>query len=262
MEQVRSSKIDPSTPITVKKLALSTFLVLALTLTWSSARTWTQASTGKTLEGKLTKVDGENILITRTNGTSLKVPIKMLSEGDKKFIADWQKEKEGSPAPGDAEETPKKEPIPEGETKLVLSDVHLVCNGCKSAVESASGSLTNVTVTAGRRDVTIEGATGELVKTAMAYVMQRGFYGTPSISAYADTKKYSTEKKEMLTVSRLPLYCGKCVDEVEDVLKSVDGVKEIEGLERRAKDVILKGETSPADVIAALHEAGIHAAVR
>ncbi|MEM1296274.1 MAG: heavy-metal-associated domain-containing protein [Verrucomicrobiota bacterium] len=229
-------------------------------LTFTEARTWTQAATGKTLEGELTRVNGEKILITRSNGSSLEIPIAMLADEDKQFIAEWQKEKSAAPPLGG--DAPAAMEIPEGETELVLADVHMICNGSKNAIEGALGSLTGATISTGRSDVTIEADTGDLAKTAMEYLMQRGFYGEPSIEAFADTKEYSDEKKESLTVSRLPLYCGRCVGEVEGVLKGVDGLEEIEGLSRGARDVTVKGEVSQADVMAALHKAGMHAQVR
>lgn len=245
----------------MKKALVLIVVGLLSSLSFTQARTWTQAATGKTLEGELTRINGEKILITRSNGSSLEIPIAMLAEGDKQYIAEWQKEKSASsPLGGDAPAEAME--IPEGEVELVLADVHMICNGSKNAIENALGSLTGATISTGRSDVTIEAESGDLAKTAMEYLMQRGFYGKPSIEAFADTKTYSDEKKETLTISRLPLYCGRCVGEVEGVLNDVEGLKEIEGLERGARDVTVKGEISPADVIAALHEAGMHAQVR
>tara|TARA_R110002096_G_scaffold16106_14_gene55044 strand:+ start:3018 stop:3758 length:741 start_codon:yes stop_codon:yes gene_type:complete len=246
----------------VKKALVLIVVGLSLSLSVSLARTWTQASTGKTLEGELTRINGEKILIMRSNGSSLELPIAMLTDADKQFIAEWQKEKAGAPSPAGGSGEAVAMEIPEGETKLVLSGVHMVCEGCTNAIEGSLGSLAGVEISTGRDKITIEAESGELVKTAMGYVMQRGFYGKPSIEAFADNKKYSDEKKESLTVSRLPLYCGKCVDEVEEVLEDVEGLKEIEGLERGAREVIVKGEVSQADVMKALHEAGMHAQVR
>ncbi len=249
----------------MKKTTFLILTALSLSLGLSSARTWTQASTGKQLEGELTRINGEKILITRSNGSSLEIPIAMLNEEDQQYIAEWQKEKmsTGAPAaPGETSEESVAMEIPEGPTELVLSDVHLCCGGCKKAVEGALGTLTGVEISAGRSDVTIKGESGELVKTALEYVMDKGFYGTPSIAAFAPTKKYSTDKKESVSISKVHLCCDDCVEAAEDALMDVEGAEEIEGLEAKARDFVVKGMISPADVVAALNAVGLHGSVR
>ena len=52
------------------------------------ARTWTEESTGRTVEGEFRKADGDTVEIVRPNGTVLKLPLSKLSEYDKKYVAE------------------------------------------------------------------------------------------------------------------------------------------------------------------------------
>ncbi|MEM7147199.1 MAG: TlpA disulfide reductase family protein [Verrucomicrobiota bacterium] len=64
------------------------FVMLVGGLMWVEGRTWTQAETGRTLEGDFKGVEGDEVTIIRTNGTAVKVPLAGLSEADQTFIAE------------------------------------------------------------------------------------------------------------------------------------------------------------------------------
>lgn len=75
----------------------------------SAGRRWTQASTGKHLEGELVKVEGEKITV-RTSLREIPIPLAMLVEEDRNFVADWQA-KQSAPDPVSTVDLPE---IPEG----------------------------------------------------------------------------------------------------------------------------------------------------
>lgn len=50
------------------------------------ARTWTEATTGRTLEGDFVEMKGDNAVIKRDNGATVNVALSRLSEADRKFI--------------------------------------------------------------------------------------------------------------------------------------------------------------------------------
>lgn len=52
------------------------------------ARTWTEAGSGRTVEGEFRKLNGDTVEVLRPNGTVLKLPLAKLSEEDQKFVAD------------------------------------------------------------------------------------------------------------------------------------------------------------------------------
>ncbi len=65
---------------------------LALFLTGAlHARTWTEAASGRTLEGDLVRVENAEALIRKANGTVVRVPVEKLAPGDKGLIADLEK---------------------------------------------------------------------------------------------------------------------------------------------------------------------------
>jgi len=72
------------------KLLLAVILAICAVNTSLPARTWTEAKTGRTVEGEFRKLNGEDVEILRSNGTLLKLPLAMLSDEDKKFVAESQ----------------------------------------------------------------------------------------------------------------------------------------------------------------------------
>lgn len=65
------------------------FIVFASLLGFqpADARTWTEAGSGRTVEGEFRKLSGDSVEVLRPNGTLLKLPLAKLSEADQKFVA-------------------------------------------------------------------------------------------------------------------------------------------------------------------------------
>lgn len=226
---------------------------------FAEARTWTAAQGGKTFQGELKEVKGDNVVIVRSDGQSFTLPISRLSEADQKFIADSQKPDDPKPSPDTPAAADMK--IPEGPTELVLTEAHACCRGCYEAIEGSLGSLTGVEVKATENTITIKGESGGLVEAALGYVMQRGFYGKPSIPAFADKKKYNANKVETLYLSRFHVCCRDCEKTMEKALEGIDGIDDISDIEKGVNEIEITGKISQADVMAALHAVGMHASV-
>ena len=65
----------------------------------SNSRAWTQASTGKQLQGELSKVSGEGMdtrITIRSGERLIEIPLAMLVEADQAFVKSWQ----GTTEPG------------------------------------------------------------------------------------------------------------------------------------------------------------------
>jgi len=77
-------------PTTVMKTNLEFLLVAAVSIfpVTVDARTWKEAGSERTLEGEYSKMDGEKVIIIKSNGTSVKIPLEKLSDEDKKFVAE------------------------------------------------------------------------------------------------------------------------------------------------------------------------------
>ncbi|MES2661020.1 MAG: thioredoxin family protein [Verrucomicrobiota bacterium] len=52
------------------------------------ARSWKEAGSDRTLEGEYSRTDGDQVVIIRPNGSSVKIPLAKLTEEDKKFVAE------------------------------------------------------------------------------------------------------------------------------------------------------------------------------
>jgi len=77
-------------PVTAMK-PNATFLIAAAALMFPiamEARTWKEAGSDRTLQGEYSKTEGENVVITKLNGSTIKIPLAKLSEEDQKFIAE------------------------------------------------------------------------------------------------------------------------------------------------------------------------------
>lgn len=68
------------------------------------ARTWKEAGSDRTLSGEYSKTEGENVVIIKPNGSTIKIPLAKLSEEDKTFVAE---KSAAQPAQPKAEATDK-----------------------------------------------------------------------------------------------------------------------------------------------------------
>lgn len=66
-------------------LAAAAALILPATL---GARTWKEAGSDRTLQGEYSRTEGENVVIVKPNGSTVKIPLAKLSEEDQKFVAE------------------------------------------------------------------------------------------------------------------------------------------------------------------------------
>lgn len=67
----------------------SQHLLLSLlfsTVLQAHARTWTQAGTGRTLEGDFVKADVSTVTVRLANGSTVDLPLARLSEADRTFV--------------------------------------------------------------------------------------------------------------------------------------------------------------------------------
>lgn len=80
------------------------------------ARTWTEAQSGRTLEGDLVKVQDNSVVVRLANGSTLQLPLARLSEADQTFV----KEQAGAAAKPAAAKTDEKSIAKDDVKKLLL----------------------------------------------------------------------------------------------------------------------------------------------
>jgi copper chaperone CopZ len=218
-------------------------LVCLVGSAWAESRTWTQAATGKTITGELQRVEGSKIRILRDGGIAVDVPLAMLVEADRDYVAAWQ----------------AKSALPSGPVQLTLANAHLCCGSCREAVIKAGGGIEGVTVTTEGSNVTIASPDGAKALEAVRAIHEAGYFGVPSLEAFADKTAYATANVKSLKLSGIHLCCGKCVTMATEAIKSAEGVAEVIGMEKNAAEVTVTGDFSPAALAQALHAAGFHA---
>lgn len=90
------------TEILMKKRLLFALLAgFPLFLGLATARTWKEAGSDRTLEGDFKRVEGENVVIIKPNGTAVKVALAKLSEEDQAFVREQQSGDEAAEASKD-----------------------------------------------------------------------------------------------------------------------------------------------------------------
>jgi thioredoxin-related protein len=64
-------------------LLFAASMMLPLSL---EAKVWKEAGSDRSLEGEFSRIDGDQVVLIRANGTSVKVPLAKLSDEDKAFV--------------------------------------------------------------------------------------------------------------------------------------------------------------------------------
>jgi len=87
---------DPLVSISNKALSLA-IPALLLISNLADARTW-KDNRGRTIEAEMLRIEGEAAIVNR-GGQEVRLPLAILSEQDKQFVANWKPEKPAASAP-------------------------------------------------------------------------------------------------------------------------------------------------------------------
>lgn len=234
-------------------LGLSALIVGLVLPSVTEARTWTRASDGAKIEGDFLRMkDANTVFIRREGGAVVEVPVAMLSAEDQAFIKEQAA----------AASAPAKAALPDGETEITLSDVHLCCGSCRRGVERAASGF-DVELTISGKAVTIKGKKGAEVQKAVDAIAAAGFYGRSDHDAVkiADVAA-SDAGGNKVKVTGVHLCCGSCVKAVDEALASVGGFQKHDA-EEGSDSFEVSGEGLKAsEVVAALRAKGLNGTVR
>ncbi len=218
------------------------------------ARTWTEAESGRTLEGDFVKLDGENAVIRRADGNSVSVALAKLSDTDREFI---QSQSTPDPAGDNTELVTGNE--------AVLSGVHLCCGGCEKGIAKALAEFEDVEfdVSRSEKTVTLSSSSPRKMQEAVDAIADAGYYGTSNHEAVKIKEvEAGTGKGDSVEVSGVHLCCGKCIDAVDSAIENIEGAA-THNAEKNSPTFTIEGEgITAAAVIAALHAEGINGTVR
>ena len=144
------------------------------------------------------------------------------------------------------------------ESTVTLTGVHNCCKSCANGITKAVTSVKGATAACDKGTVTITAKTQTDAKKAATALLAAGYFGegAPAPSASAA----SAAKTKSVTVEGPHLCCGKCVKDFNEAVKAggATGTNAAKG----ATSVIVDGDVSPKDVLAALNKAGFNGKVK
>jgi copper chaperone CopZ len=146
------------------------------------------------------------------------------------------------------------------DASVKLSDVHLCCGACVTAVDKALAEVKGVTGKADRatKSIVLTGADVAVVQKGADALVAAGYFGksdNPAVKLNADTGAKG-QKVQSLKIEGLHLCCNQCVSAVDETVKKVAGVKEQDAT-RNAKTFTVKGDFNDKEVFDALQKAGL-----
>ena len=246
-------------PLRLIAVALTTLFSTGSLL--AEVREWTRASDGRKITAEFAGMkDDSTAKIKMANGQIFEVPLTGLSAEDNAYIKEANAKMAGGakPAGGPAPA------VPEGETTVTLSKVHICCGDCVDAVAQIGSDTrfpvpAGVTITAdrGTESIIVKAPTGKDAQAALRSILGSGFYGIsdqPAVSI-PDLKPDDFITNTMV-VTGTHLCCGGCVRAFTKAVESVDGVESCEA-KTGAKSVKVTGKDFKTyEVMKALREAG------
>lgn len=237
----------------------------------AEVREWTRASDGRKISAEFAGMkDEKTVKIKMANGQIFEVPLTGLSAEDNAFVKELNgKMASGgaAPAPAPAGTDGAKPALPEGETTVTLSKVHICCGDCVDAIANIGSDSGNpipvgVTISGDRKteSIIIKAPSGKDAQAALRAVTKAGFYGVSDIPAVAIADLKPDDFTTNTMVIRDPhLCCGGCVKAFTKAVESVDGVESCEAKAGSARVEVTGKDFKTYAVMQALRDAGFSA---
>lgn len=229
-------------------------VLLALASSPCEARVWTRAADGVTMEGEFVRMKDASTAYIRREGLGVvEVPVALLIEEDQTFIKE-QVAAAANPGGGSMA-------LPEGETEVTLSQVHLCCAGCRRGVEGAVASFEGLELSMSGRTITVKGKTGAEVQKAIEAIAAAGFYGESDHKAVKIPEVNASGEEEgaaSIKVAGVHLCCGACIDAVDAALAAIPGAKEHDASRNASTFAVTGEDIKPSAVLAALRAQGLN----
>lgn len=236
-------------------LALAAATGLLVSSASAEMRTWTQASNGTTVEAEFVKFENGKITIKFASGKTREIAANLFIKEDQDYAKEFQMELDA-----EASGTSK---VSNAFEEVVLWDVHICCNSCVDRIQKTAlkikGAVTKVDKTG--QNVVVRSNSKDTLQKVLDAIGTAGFYGDAD-SNFNDLKIRSPKGGDSLvesaTFSGVHLCCDDCVDAVRKALGDVAGVTDFK-VTKGESSFVVKGSFKPAEVVEALHAAGLHA---
>ena len=224
---------------------LFTALFILATASILSARSWKEVGSDRAIDGDFVKLDGENLVIRRSNCAIVNIPLSKFSDEDQAFAK--------------ARAAPAAAPAREGsaDDQVVLGGVHLCCGGCEKGVNNALSDIEGIEVGVDRGGKTVT-LSGPKIAEGLEALASNGYYGESSNKDFkmADVAA-SEDKADSVEVSGMHLCCGACVKAVDKALADVKGFESHDAAKNSFTFTVSGDKITPAEVLVALRARGL-----
>jgi copper chaperone CopZ len=144
--------------------------------------------------------------------------------------------------------------------EVTISDMHLCCKGCTSAVEKAAAKVPGVKCKASQDDtnaVVVADDTKSMQK-ALDEIAAAGFFGTlDSKEVEFKPFKFAEGKVKRLEVAHIHNCCQHCTDSIKGAIEGVEGVTG-NTVKNKQVSFVVEGDFAPEEVVKALQAAGFY----
>jgi copper chaperone CopZ len=153
------------------------------------------------------------------------------------------------------------------DTKVVLKNVHMCCDGCAEEVANVLGKVEGVTgvkTDQKAKSATFTAVDAKNAQKALDALAAAGFHGDPGADkgfAFKDDSGVKAGEVKTLTVTGFHNSCGGCVKSFKEALKDVKGVTAITA-KAKVSSADLTGSFDATEAVKALNKAGFHVKVR
>lgn len=156
------------------------------------------------------------------------------------------------------------ENTPNSPLTVTISDIHLCCKGCTSAVEKAASKVPDVKCTASEDEskAVLTASSSEMVQKAIDEIAAAGFCGTLDNTAVTFKPiKFAPGNVKKLEVAHVHNCCMGCAEAIQGAVESVPGVSS-HTVKNKQVSFIVEGDFSPDEVVKSLQAAGFYPTIK
>ena len=144
---------------------------------------------------------------------------------------------------------------------VTITEMHLCCKGCTSAVVKAVAQVEGVTCKADQDELStvLVGDNPKNLQKAIDAIAAAGFYGKIEGAevAFKPIEFKEGEKVHRLEIAHIHNCCRMCTDAIQSAIEDVDGVQH-STLKSKKVSFVVEGDFSPAEVVEAIQNAGFY----
>lgn len=148
--------------------------------------------------------------------------------------------------------------------EVKVEGVHLCCGKCltgaKNALTDIEG-ISKVRVNKSAETVVFEAKSQDAAKLGLKSLAEAGFYGKTEAQG-PDFTIDASAKKSSVSITKMHLCCGGCINAADKAVKSVSGVESTTVDGKGGTISVTGSDISLASLLKALHGAGFHGDIK